>query len=107
MTGTACIPCARTRQPGGWASHRCGSGPGRSAADSRSPPRRAPALLYGWRCPPMSEPIRVLIVDDHQVVRQGLRTFLDVLEDIEVVGEAGDGIACVEAAEELRPDVIL
>ena len=55
----------------------------------------------------MTEPIRVLIVDDHPVVRQGLRTFLDVQPDISVVGEAADGLGCVEAAEELRPDVIL
>jgi DNA-binding NarL/FixJ family response regulator len=51
--------------------------------------------------------IRVLVVDDHQVVRQGLRAFLDAQDDVEVVGEAADGTACVDAAERLRPDVIL
>ncbi len=51
--------------------------------------------------------IRVLLVDDHQVVRRGLRTFLEVQEDIEVVGEASDGDEGVTAAEELRPDVVL
>jgi DNA-binding NarL/FixJ family response regulator len=55
----------------------------------------------------MGEPIRVLVVDDHPVVRQGLRTFLDVQPDITVVGEAADGAACLTAAEELRPDVVL
>ncbi|HEU5470137.1 MAG TPA: response regulator transcription factor [Actinophytocola sp.] len=55
----------------------------------------------------MGEPIRVLLVDDHPVVRQGLRTFLDVQPDITVVGEAGDGASGVAAAEELRPDVVL
>jgi DNA-binding NarL/FixJ family response regulator len=55
----------------------------------------------------MSEPIRVLVVDDHPVVRQGLRTFLDVQDDLTVVGEASDGDAAVAAAEELRPDVVL
>ncbi|HEV2782133.1 MAG TPA: response regulator transcription factor [Actinophytocola sp.] len=55
----------------------------------------------------MPEPIRVLLVDDHPVVRQGLRTFLDLQGDITVVGEAADGSAGVAAAEELRPDVVL
>ncbi|MFL6140296.1 MAG: response regulator [Labedaea sp.] len=55
----------------------------------------------------MSERIRVLLVDDHPVVRQGLRTFLDLQPDIAVVGEAADGGAGVDAAEELRPDVVL
>jgi len=51
--------------------------------------------------------IRVLIADDHAVVRQGLRTFLDLQEDVEVVGEAADGAAAVAAAEALAPDVVL
>jgi len=55
----------------------------------------------------MADQIRVLVVDDHPVVRQGLRTFLDVQDDLVVVGEATDGLSCVEDAENLRPDVIL
>ncbi|MBO0653236.1 response regulator transcription factor [Streptomyces triculaminicus] len=51
--------------------------------------------------------IKVLLVDDHQVVRRGLRTFLEVQDDIEVVGEAANGAEGVERAEELRPDVVL
>ncbi|MFD3557649.1 response regulator [Streptomyces goshikiensis] len=51
--------------------------------------------------------VRVLLVDDHQVVRRGLRTFLEVQDDIEVVGEASDGEEGIARAEELRPDVIL
>jgi DNA-binding NarL/FixJ family response regulator len=51
--------------------------------------------------------IRVLIADDHAVVRQGLRTFLDLQEDIEVVGEAADGEEALEAAARLEPDVVL
>ncbi|MGQ4364310.1 response regulator [Streptomyces sp. SAS_272] len=55
----------------------------------------------------MDDPIKVLLVDDHQVVRRGLRTFLEVQDDIEVVGEAADGADGVALAEELRPDVVL
>ncbi|WP_245239327.1 response regulator transcription factor [Streptomyces sp. MZ04] len=51
--------------------------------------------------------IRVLLVDDHQVVRRGLRTFLEVQDDIEVVGEASDGAEGVAQAEKLKPDVVL
>ena len=51
--------------------------------------------------------IRVLVVDDHAVVRQGLRTFLELQDDIEVVGEAGDGEAALEAVARLTPDVVL
>ncbi|MGR3873517.1 response regulator [Streptomyces graminifolii] len=55
----------------------------------------------------MADPIKVLIVDDHQVVRRGLRTFLEVQDDIEVVGEAADGAEGVARTEELKPDVVL
>ncbi|MFJ3621101.1 response regulator [Streptomyces iakyrus] len=55
----------------------------------------------------MADAIKVLLVDDHQVVRRGLRTFLEVQDDIEVVGEAADGAEGVDRAEELKPDVIL
>lgn len=55
----------------------------------------------------MAEAIRVLIVDDHAVVREGLRTFLQLQDAIDVVGEASDGERAVAAAEHLRPDVVL
>jgi DNA-binding NarL/FixJ family response regulator len=52
-------------------------------------------------------PIRVLLVDDHAVVRMGLKAFFDMLDDIEVVGEASDGSEGVAMARRLKPDVVL
>jgi len=51
--------------------------------------------------------IRILIVDDHQVVRQGLCTFLELQEDMVVIGEAGDGETAVSQTHALQPDVVL
>jgi NarL family two-component system response regulator LiaR len=56
---------------------------------------------------PETETIKVLIVDDHQVVRQGLKTFLDLQDDIAVIGEAADGLTAVDRVAQLRPDVVL
>ena len=53
------------------------------------------------------DPIKVLVVDDHWVVREGLRMFLDQESAITVVGEASDGSEAIEQARRLRPDVVL
>ena len=51
--------------------------------------------------------IRLLIADDHLIVRQGLRLILETEPGFELIGEAGDGAEAVELATELQPDVIL
>lgn len=51
--------------------------------------------------------IRVLIADDHTVVRQGLRMFLELEADIELIGEASNGLETVEPARRFTPDVVL
>jgi len=55
----------------------------------------------------LSEAIRVLVVDDHPVVRQGLKAFLDLQDGMEVVGEAADGAEAERLVLELVPDVVL
>jgi DNA-binding NarL/FixJ family response regulator len=55
----------------------------------------------------MSDPIRILIVDDHAVVRKGLAMVLRLEPDLEIVGEAADGRAGLEAAKSLHPDIVL
>jgi two-component system, NarL family, response regulator NreC len=52
-------------------------------------------------------PIRLLIADDHAVLRAGLRMLLEVQRDIAVAGEAGDGVEVVQRARELQPDIVL
>ncbi len=51
--------------------------------------------------------IRVLLVDDHAILRAGLRALLATYPDIEVVGEAGDGSEAIQRVKELRPDIVL
>ena len=51
--------------------------------------------------------IRILIVDDHGVVRQGLRMYLAADPELQVIGEARDGAEAIELARQLRPDVVL
>ncbi len=55
----------------------------------------------------MADAIRILVVDDHAVVREGLRAFLAIQDGFEIVGEAADGEAALERVAELDPDVVL
>jgi NarL family two-component system response regulator LiaR len=55
----------------------------------------------------MSDPIRILLADDHALVREGMRALLDARPDMTVIGEAGDGVEAVRRALMLDPDVIL
>ena len=56
---------------------------------------------------PAAEPIRILVVDDHTIVRQGLRSILELEPDFTVVGEAADAAAAIADTAQLRPDVVL
>jgi two-component system NarL family response regulator len=55
----------------------------------------------------MAEPIRILVVDDHHVVRQGLVALLNIMPEIKVIGEASDGLQAIEMYRSLRPDITL
>ncbi|ULA58673.1 MAG: conserved membrane protein of unknown function [Nitrospira sp.] len=74
-----------------------------SAAESNLPlPDHVPDVLHT-----PSQRLRILLVDDHAMVRQGLRSVLESYTDLEVVGEAGDGGAAIRIAAALKPDVIV
>ena len=90
------------------ASSGCASGSRCSGASSRrSPaPAAASASVRGCRWGRRMS-IRLLIVDDHDLVRTGFRLFLQTQADFEVVGEAGDGDEAIARARELQPDVVL
>ena len=55
----------------------------------------------------MSTPIRILVADDHLIVREGLRLILETDEEMQLIGEAVNGKEAVEFASQLNPDVIL
>ena len=66
-----------------------------------------PEEQRGPDTPASAHPLRVLVVDDHRLVRQGLVELFEDASGIAVVGEAGDGLAALEQARQLEPDVVL
>lgn len=56
---------------------------------------------------PLTRPIRVLLVDDHLMVRRGLATFLKIFDDLELAGEASDGHEALQMCAQVKPDVVL
>jgi DNA-binding NarL/FixJ family response regulator len=70
-------------------------------------PRAAPKPDRPSPLPTATLKIKVLLVDDHAVVRQGLRTFLELQEDMTIVGEAANGAEAIEQARQTQPDIVL
>src|SRR5262245_64161698 len=105
-TESVSIPMPQRCDRVGSGSRRWRNGRSASAPGSRSAPSKARGRPYTSR-PRMPDPIRVLIVDDHAVVREGLRNFLDLQDGMEIAGEAGDGAEGLALAAELQPDVVL
>src|SRR3954470_3024910 len=66
---------------------------------SREPHQTTPSLTM--------KKIRILLCDDHNIVRAGLKCLLETSDEVEVVGEAANGHECVREAKRLRPDVVL
>jgi signal transduction histidine kinase/ActR/RegA family two-component response regulator len=91
------------------------SAPGRGTTITLTLPLRhavepaptSPAMPIRDRIPIESGPSRVLLVDDHAIIRQGLRTILEGHDDVLVIGEAGNGVEAVALAASMRPDIIV
>ncbi len=60
-----------------------------------------------WKMKAVMNKLRIIIAEDHETVREGLKMIVESQEDMEVIGEAGDGRKAVELAQELKPDLVL
>src|ERR1700675_1713343 len=97
-----------------WACWAWRSGCGGWAAISKSRHSRAAERWWmpncrcsNWHEKTNMKPIRILVADDHTVVRDGLRAVLERQPDMEIVAEAADGRECLRLAEEHSPDVVV
>src|SRR4051794_7394561 len=97
--------------PAASASSACAPGPAAPAATSPSVHATAEVLPSKCTSPPtgphMNPKIRILLADDHAVVRQGFKLILAAQPDMEIIGEAGNGREAVELAEKLQPEVVV
>ncbi|MGB9403105.1 MAG: response regulator transcription factor [Candidatus Acidiferrales bacterium] len=74
---------------------------------SRSRSQRRSGSTLPFEYTPSSEPVRILLADDHPVVRRGLRSLLEADPSLRVVGEASDGAETIEQAKKLKPDIVV
>src|SRR5690348_13976115 len=106
---SGCIRCASVwRRSAARSAWRAARGRARASQRSARPGRRmGRSSRPEMSARPMIERISVLIVDDHDVVRQGIRAFLATQSDLEIVGEAASGAEAIRLAQEHIPDVVL
>jgi PAS domain S-box-containing protein len=101
--------CAIDSAPGRGTRVRLSAPLGPGDAEASAPPRVSPAVaVAGGEAPAAADgKVRVLLVDDHKIVREGLAHLLATTRDIQVVGQADDGRDAVDLARTLAPDVVL
>lgn len=87
--------------------HRPEAAGAHAAPDRAAPHQTDDAVAPHAPAPLAATPIRILLADDHAIFRAGLRALLDAQPDMQVVGEAGDGVQAVARARDLRPDLVL
>ena len=96
-------PARRCHRDPGRGAHPPARRPDGSRGDARATAGRHP----GWAMTPAGSRIRILLVDDHAMVRRGMRDFLELHDDLEIVGEAVDGASAISQAASLVPDVVV